>query len=218
MEVELEGGDYAQAAAAAAGRPPQLGVLGAAGGADHAVGGDELEQAEVVAAQAVGAHQQSHAAPKGKPGDAGGRHLPARGGQAEQLGLAVQLPQVTPAWARTVRAFASTCTPFMADRSMTSPSSQTAVVAISLTSVLRRHGADGAISLHPGTCTVLTRGWHGRMTWDGGDHLPDGERAESHVAVRVELLGPLRLVVDATPIPPLRRRRDRQCRRPARPG
>lgn len=38
-------------------------------------------------------------------------------------------PQVTPAWARAVRAAGSTCTPFMCDRSITSPSSHTPLPA-----------------------------------------------------------------------------------------
>jgi hypothetical protein len=65
-----------------------------------------------------------------KSGDAGQRHLAARCDQADQLRLAVDVP---PGGAglhpNGPRAWRSTCTPVMADRSMTSASSSTALPA-----------------------------------------------------------------------------------------
>ena len=91
VEVELHGGDHAETAAAAAERPEQVGVLVAAGGADHAVGGDDLDRAQVVAAETVGAHHHAQPAAQGEAGDTGDRHLAAGGGQPVDLGGAVDL-------------------------------------------------------------------------------------------------------------------------------
>ena len=91
VEIELQGGDHAETAAAAADGPEQVGVLVAAGGADHAVGGDDLDRAQVVAAEAVGAHHHAESAAEGEAGDAGDRHLSAGGGQPVDLGGPVDL-------------------------------------------------------------------------------------------------------------------------------
>ena len=91
MEIELQGGDHAETAAAAADGPEQVGVLIAAGGADHAVGGDDLDRAQVVAAEAVGAHHHAESTAEGEAGHAGDRHLSAGGGQPVDLRGAVDL-------------------------------------------------------------------------------------------------------------------------------
>ena len=91
VEVELQRRDHADAPAAAADRPEQVLVLIAAGGADHAIGGDDLDRAQVVAAQAVGPHHRPQPAAEGQPGDAGDRHLAAGRGQPVDLGGSVDL-------------------------------------------------------------------------------------------------------------------------------
>ena len=92
MEVELQRRDHAETAAAAAEGPEQVGVLVATGGADHAVGGDDLDGAQVVATETVGAHHHAQPAAQGEPGDTGDGHLPTGGGQPVDLGGAVDLP------------------------------------------------------------------------------------------------------------------------------
>ena len=91
VEIELQRRDHAETAAAAADRPEQVGVLVAAGGADHAVGGDDLDRAQVVAAETVGAHHHAEPAAEGEAGHTGDRHLAAGGGQPMDLGGAVDL-------------------------------------------------------------------------------------------------------------------------------
>jgi hypothetical protein len=71
MQVELERRDHAEAATAAAGGPEQIGVFVATGGADHAIRGDDLDRAKVVAAEAEGPHGGADAAAQGEPRDAG---------------------------------------------------------------------------------------------------------------------------------------------------
>src|SRR3954449_427739 len=66
VELELEGGGDAEVAPAAVQRPEEVGVLVAAGPDGDAVGGDELDGAEVVAGQAVLALQPARAAAEGE--------------------------------------------------------------------------------------------------------------------------------------------------------
>ena len=67
-------------------------MLVAAGGADHAVGGDDLDRAQIVAAQTVGPHHLAQPAAEGQPGHARDRDLAAGGGKPVRLGGPVDLP------------------------------------------------------------------------------------------------------------------------------
>ena len=70
VQAEREPGDDAEVAAAAAERPEQVGVLVAVGGADLAVGGDDLDLLEVVDRPAEAARQVAEPAAEGQAGDA----------------------------------------------------------------------------------------------------------------------------------------------------
>ena len=91
VHVELEGSHHSQATTAAAGGPEQVRVLLAAGSADRAVGGDDLDGSQVVAAQAVGPHQHAHAAAEGETRDPGLGHLTPGRDEPEELGRAVDV-------------------------------------------------------------------------------------------------------------------------------
>jgi hypothetical protein len=52
---------------------------------------DNLDRAQVVAGEAVGTHQDTQTTTEREAGDAGGRHLAAGGGEAKDLGLAIEL-------------------------------------------------------------------------------------------------------------------------------
>src|SRR5690606_6192918 len=90
VQLELELGDDAEVAAAAAQPPEQLAVAVPAGSDVLAVGGDEREGDDVVAGQAVLAGQPAHAAAEGEPADAGVGDVAGGGGQAVRLGGAVE--------------------------------------------------------------------------------------------------------------------------------
>jgi hypothetical protein len=92
VQPELEGGDDAEVAAAAADRPEQVGVLPLAGPHALAVGQHQLGGEQVVDGEAAAAGQVAQAAAKGEAADAGGGDDPARGGQAELAGGPVHLP------------------------------------------------------------------------------------------------------------------------------
>ena len=85
VQLELEGGDHPEPSASTPCRPEQVGVLVAAGGAHHPLGGHDLDGAQVVAAEPVGAHHHAEPAAEGEASDAGGRHLAAGGGEAVDL-------------------------------------------------------------------------------------------------------------------------------------
>ena len=121
VQVELEGGDDAEVAASAAQAPEEVGVLRRARGEDLAVGGDHLGRAQVVAGQAVLAHQPADPAAQREAGDAGGRDQAPGGGEAVLLGRGVELPQVSAALGGGGAALASTVMPFIGERSMTMP-------------------------------------------------------------------------------------------------
>ncbi len=91
VQAELERGDHAEVAAAAAQRPEQLGML--VRGRAHllALGGHELDGEQVVAGQAVLALEPAGPAAEREAGHAGGRHAAAGGGEAVGLGGAVEL-------------------------------------------------------------------------------------------------------------------------------
>ena len=70
VQQECEPSDHAEVAAAAPQRPEQLCVDLAIGGADRAVGGDDLHLVEVVDGPAEAAHQVAETAAEGQAGDA----------------------------------------------------------------------------------------------------------------------------------------------------
>ena len=77
VQLEVNGGDDAEVAAAAAEPPEQVGVLGGRRLHDRAVGGDHLGLDEVVAGEAELALEPAAAAAEREPGDAGVGHAPA---------------------------------------------------------------------------------------------------------------------------------------------
>jgi hypothetical protein len=116
-------------AAAAAQAPEEVGVLLGAGPNERAVRGDHVGREEVVGGEFVPAHQPAEPAAEGEARDARVADDPAGRGEPEGLGLMVELPQSSPGCALATRARGSTHIPFIAERSMTIPPSQTAVQA-----------------------------------------------------------------------------------------
>ena len=105
VQRQLERGDDAEAAAAAAQRPEQLGVLVLGGAHDPAVPGDELGGDEVVAGQPVLALEPARAAAEREPGDAGGGDAPAgRGEPVRAAWRGRRRPRCAPPPIRAMRA------------------------------------------------------------------------------------------------------------------
>jgi hypothetical protein len=93
VEPVLEGGGDPEVAAPAAQPPEQLRLGLGVDPQPLAVGGDQVDRAQVVDGQAEPAHGVPEAAAQGQPADAGVADDPGRGGQPEPLGGAVQLAQ-----------------------------------------------------------------------------------------------------------------------------
>jgi hypothetical protein len=91
VQAVLQRGHHAEVAAAAPQPPEQVGVLVLAGGDELAIGGDHVGRQQVVAGQAALAQQPADPAAEGEAGDAGAGHQAAGDGQAERLGLVVEL-------------------------------------------------------------------------------------------------------------------------------
>ena len=91
MQAQLEGGDDAEVAAAAAQRPVQVRVLVGARAHLAAVGEDDLGGDEVVDGHPVAPALVGDAAAERQAGDAGLGHDPARGGEPERRGDAVDV-------------------------------------------------------------------------------------------------------------------------------
>src|SRR5439155_15803014 len=91
VELELERGDDAEVAAAAPDAPEEVGILLGTGPHAPPVGGDDVDRAEVVAAEAIPSHEPSVPTAEGEPGDTGGRHDSRRGGHPETMGRGVEL-------------------------------------------------------------------------------------------------------------------------------
>src|SRR3712207_3765735 len=89
MDAELERGDDAEVAPAAAESPEEIGVLLRVHPDELPVGGDDVCGDEVVARQAVLAREPAETATEGQAGDAGGRHEPSGGGEPERLEIVV---------------------------------------------------------------------------------------------------------------------------------
>ena len=107
----------------------QIGVFVGGRPDDAAVGGDHLGGQQLVDGEPVFAHEEADATAEGEPGDAGVAHDAAGGGQTVGLRLVVDVaPQSTTL--HPGRAVAgSTHTGRIAERSMTTPPSHTAVPA-----------------------------------------------------------------------------------------
>ena len=97
MQPELERGDDAEVAPAAADRPEQVGVPVVRRTQHPAVGGDHFGGGQVVDGQAELARQPPHAAAQRQPPDAGMADQPGRDGQPMGLGSGVQVSQQRPA-------------------------------------------------------------------------------------------------------------------------
>ena len=131
MEPELEGGDDAEIAAAAAQSPKEVRVLGVAGAHKLPVGGDDVGRDEIVDRQSEFARGPAEAAAERQAGDAGRRVDAGRRRKAEFLRLAVEVgerraghrpePCASPGRRRT---------DFISERSMRRPPSQTALPAM----------------------------------------------------------------------------------------
>src|SRR6516165_9231170 len=91
MKPIFERSDDTKVAAAAAQTPEEIGVLVWADGQKFTLGGDEVGGEQVVAAEAVLAHQPAEHATQSEAGNAGRRDDPAGAGQAKGLRLAVVL-------------------------------------------------------------------------------------------------------------------------------
>jgi hypothetical protein len=91
VQAELEFGDEAEVAAAAADAPEQVGVLTLAGAHDPPVGQHHLGRDEVVAGQAVLRRSPAVSAAGGETTEAGGGDAAARGVQPVRLGGGVEL-------------------------------------------------------------------------------------------------------------------------------
>ena len=91
LRVELECRDHAEVAAAAADRPEQIGVLLDAGPAHLAVGGDDLDRAQVVGGETMAPAYPAEAAAEREPGDAGRRNDAAGHDQSERLRGAIDV-------------------------------------------------------------------------------------------------------------------------------
>ena len=97
VQRELELGDDAEVAAAAAQRPEQAGVLAGRGAQDLAVSGNDLRGQQAVDGQAEAAHQAADTTAEGEPGRAGVTHHAGRKDQAVLLSRAVDLAEQRPA-------------------------------------------------------------------------------------------------------------------------
>jgi hypothetical protein len=91
--AELELGDDAEVAAAAAQRPEQVGMGGPRRPHDLPVGQDHFGGEKRVDRQPVTAHQPPEAAAEREPADAGVRDLAGRDRQAERLRRGVELAE-----------------------------------------------------------------------------------------------------------------------------
>ena len=124
MQRELELCHDAEVAAAAAQPPEEICVLGLARVDELPVGRHDVGADEVVAGEAVLAHQPADPAAERVAADAGRRHEPA--GRRQPVGLRLVVdggPGRAAADVRRRRAAGSTRTPVIGERSITSPPS-----------------------------------------------------------------------------------------------
>ena len=127
VELVLEGGHNAEVSPAAPYRPEEIGVRGGTGRQQLPVGGDHIHRQEVIAGQAIGAHQVAVAAAQREPRDAGRTGNAARRGQAEGLRLVVEVaPRAAALGAGRAGRPDPRAHSVMRDRSIIRPPSQTA--------------------------------------------------------------------------------------------
>jgi hypothetical protein len=96
VQAELELGDHAEVAAAAAERPEQIRVLGCRSARDPPVGHDDLRGLEVVDAQPGLPGQPAHPAAQRQAGDPGVADGPERYRQVARLGRGVDVGEQGP--------------------------------------------------------------------------------------------------------------------------
>ena len=94
MQLELKRGDDPEIPAAAAHTPEEIGVFGRAGDQQPAIGGDDIDRSQVVSSQPVFARQPAEAPAERETGDARCRDDTARGRQAKDLRLAVEVSPI----------------------------------------------------------------------------------------------------------------------------
>jgi hypothetical protein len=97
VQPVLEGGGDPEVPAATPQPPEQLRLPLGVDPEALAVGGDQVDRAQVVDGQAEAAHGMPEPATQGQPADAGMADDPGRDGQPEALGGPVQLAQQDPA-------------------------------------------------------------------------------------------------------------------------
>ena len=91
VQLELHRGDHPEVAATAAQSPEEIRVFAGAGGNQAPIGGHHIGREQVVAAQAVLAHEPTESTAEGEAGDPGGGDDAAGGGQAKDLRFPVEL-------------------------------------------------------------------------------------------------------------------------------
>ena len=129
VELELERGDHTEVAASSAQRPKEVGVLVFGCPQQFAVGGHDIGGEQVVDRETVLAHEPADTTAKGESCDAGVADDAAGGGQPVGLFCWSTSPHRAPPCTWAVPPSGSTRTARIADRSMTIPSSHTAVPA-----------------------------------------------------------------------------------------
>src|SRR4051812_33977041 len=91
MQMVLERGDHTEVPTTTAESPEQLLVLRRAGRTQLPIGADDIDRQEVVTSEAEATHEVPQAAAEGEARDARRRDDAAGRGQAERLGLVVEL-------------------------------------------------------------------------------------------------------------------------------
>ncbi len=97
VQLELEGRDHPEVAAATPQRPEQILVLSGAGRTHLTVGGDHLGREQVVEAEAIAPSQVTDAAAQSEPGHTGSGNDATGGGQPEGMGGVVEITPGGPA-------------------------------------------------------------------------------------------------------------------------
>jgi hypothetical protein len=122
VQLELEGGDDAEVATAAAQRPEEVLVLGRACPEEAAIGGDDIGGEQVVAGEAVLGLQPASVSPATPVLET----VPPVVARPKACVSRSSSAQITPACTCAVRRVGSTRMPFIGERSITMPSSQVA--------------------------------------------------------------------------------------------
>ena len=123
MEPVTQAGGDPEVAATAAERPEQVLMLRFGRRHQLAIGGDEFNRQQVVDRHPVLAHQPAEPTGERQPGDADSGDVAARRRQAGSVRPCVVLPPGQATFAEATRRSGSTSSPFIGERSSTSPSS-----------------------------------------------------------------------------------------------